>query len=41
LHDVHDGAYDEMPVSLKFVNERYAHIMHTPDNFEVLTKRFG
>jgi hypothetical protein len=26
LHDMHDGGFDEMPVSLSFVNQRYAHI---------------
>lgn len=24
LHDVHDGAFDVMPVSLKYINKRYA-----------------
>jgi hypothetical protein len=23
LHDVHDGAFDEMAVSIKFLKERY------------------
>ena len=26
LHDVHDGTFDPMFVSLKFINERYAHV---------------
>jgi hypothetical protein len=28
LHDTRDGAFDEMPVSLSFVNERYPHIKY-------------
>lgn len=26
LHDTKDGAFDEMPVSLSYINEKYAHI---------------
>jgi hypothetical protein len=26
LHDVRDGVFDVMPVSLSFINQRYPHI---------------
>jgi len=31
LHEVVDGAFDEMPVSLGFINKRYAHLRVAPD----------
>lgn len=41
LHDVRDGSFDEMPVSLSYINAKYAHITHTPDKFETIATRFG
>ena len=32
LHEVVDGAFDEMPVSLGFINKRYPHIAVAPDH---------
>ncbi len=32
LHDVDDGTFDHMAVSLKFINERYPHIKVAPDH---------
>jgi hypothetical protein len=29
LHEVKDGAFDEMPVSITFINQRYGHISYT------------
>lgn len=41
LHDVDNGSFDEMPVSLKYINSRYSHVTHIADNFETITTRFG
>jgi hypothetical protein len=35
MHDVQDGKFDEMWVSLKFINERYPHIHVAPNYAEV------
>jgi hypothetical protein len=32
LHEVVDGAFDEMPVSLGFINKRYSHLHVAPDH---------
>lgn len=32
LHDVQDGAFDEMPVSLSYINKKYPHIKVAPDH---------
>lgn len=31
LNEVHDGAFDEMPLSLAYLNQKYAHIACAPD----------
>lgn len=41
LHDVNNGAFDEMPVSLAYINKKYGDIKHEPEDFETITTRFG
>lgn len=38
LHDVRDGAFDEMPVSLSFIQERYGHITYTTPAYSLPTE---
>lgn len=38
LHDVRDGAFDEMPVSLSFINQRYPHITYTTPAYSLPTE---
>lgn len=38
LHDTKDGTFDEMPVSLGFVNQRYAHITYTTPAYSLPTE---
>lgn len=37
LHDVKDGSFDEMPVSLSFVNQRYPHIKYETPAYSMPT----
>jgi hypothetical protein len=37
LHDVKDGSFDEMPVSLSFINGRYPHIKVQPPIYSMPT----
>lgn len=37
LHDVQDGSFDEMPVSLSFINGRYPHIKAEPPIYSMPT----
>jgi hypothetical protein len=38
LHDVRDGAFDEMPVSLSFISQRYAHISYQTPAYSMPTE---
>jgi hypothetical protein len=38
LHDVRDGAFDEMPVSVSFINQRYGHISYTTPAYSMPTE---
>lgn len=40
LNDVSDGAFDEMPVSLKYINAKYPNVTFDPNRLETITKRF-
>jgi hypothetical protein len=37
LHDTKDGSFDEMPVSLSFINERYGHISYQTPAYSMPT----
>ena len=42
LHDVRDGAFDEMPVSLSYINSKYPDVTYESAPFdEPITQRFG
>jgi hypothetical protein len=38
LHDVRDGAFDEMPVSLSFISQRYGHLTYTTPAYSMPTE---
>jgi hypothetical protein len=38
LHDVKNGTFDEMPVSLSFINQRYPHITYTTPAYSLPTE---
>lgn len=38
LHDVKDGSFDEMPVSLSFINQRYPHITYETPAYSMPTE---
>jgi hypothetical protein len=37
LNDVRDGAFDEMPISLDYINKKYAHITVEPPIYSMPT----
>ncbi|MES2950301.1 MAG: metallophosphoesterase [Pseudomonadota bacterium] len=40
LNDINNGAFDEMPVSLSYINKKYPHVTFDPNRLETITKRF-
>lgn len=38
LHDVRDGSFDELPISLSFINGRYPHITYTSPPYSLPTE---
>lgn len=40
LHDVRDGEFDLMPVSLSYINKKYGGVTFNPNRLETITKRF-
>lgn len=40
LHDVRDGEFDLMPVSLSYINKKYGGVTFDPNRLETITKRF-
>jgi hypothetical protein len=38
LHDTKDGSFDEMPVSLSFINQRYGHISYQTPAYSMPTE---
>lgn len=38
LHDVQDGSFDEMPVSISFINQRYGHLKYETPAYSLPTE---